>query len=116
MRWLSWVFRALGFLGFYLWELLISSLRVAHDVLTPTFHMRPRIISVPLNVKSESEITLLANLISLSPGSLTLDVSPDRRSLQVHVMYAGDGGEAAAQEIKQDLERRIIALFSPSRS
>ena len=116
MWWASWVFRALAFLGFYIGELLISSLRVAYDVLTPTFHMRPRIIPVPLDVQSEGEITLLANLISLSPGSLTLDVSPDRRTLQVHVMYAGDGVEAAAQQIKQNLERRIIALFSSTRS
>ena len=116
MRRVSWLFRALAFVGFYIWELLISSLKVAYDVLTPTFHMRPRIIAVPLDVQSEGEITLLANLISLSPGSLTLDVSPDRRTLQVHVMYAGDSAEAAAQEIKQRLERRIIALFSPSRS
>ena len=104
------------FLGFYIRELLISSVRVAYDVLTPTFHMQPRIIAVPLDVKSEGEITLLANLISLSPGSLTLDVSPDRRALQVHVMYAGDSSEVAAQEIKQNLERRIIALFSQARS
>lgn len=116
MRWVSWVFRALAFLGFYIGELLVSSLRVAYDVLTPTLHMRPRIIAVPLDVQSEGEITLLANLISLSPGSLTLDVSPDRRTLQVHVMYVGDSTEAAVQEIKHNLERRIIALFSPFRS
>ena len=109
-----WVLRAVAFLAFYLWGLLISSLRVAHDVLTPTFHMRPRIIDIPLDVKSDGEITLLANLVSLSPGSLTLDVLPDRRSLRVHVMYADDAG-AAEHHIKHGIERRIMALFSRSR-
>jgi multicomponent Na+:H+ antiporter subunit E len=111
---IAWVLRAIAFLGFYLWGLLISSLRVAHDVLTPTFHMRPRVIDIPLDVKSEGEITLLANLVSLSPGSLTLDVSPDRRTLRVHVMYADDTA-AAERGIKHGIERRIMALFSTSR-
>lgn len=113
MTWVAtWLVRAGAFLLFYLWELLISSLRVAYDVLTPTLHMRPAIIAVPLDLRSDLEITLLAHLVSLTPGSLSLDVSPDCRTLYVHVMFVGDDVDAARREIKQKFERRVAALFA----
>jgi multicomponent Na+:H+ antiporter subunit E len=105
-----WVGRAVGFVAFYAWELLASSLRVAYDVLTPTLHMRPAIVAVPLDVTSDLAITLLANLVSLTPGSLTLDVSPDRRTLYVHVMFVGADAAQARHDIKEQLERRVAGL------
>ena len=109
MRAVMWVGRGVAFVAFYLWELVVSSLRVAYDVLTPTLHMRPAIIAVPLEVRSDLAITLLANLVSLTPGSLTLDISPDRRTLYVHVMFGMDT-DAVRNEITRNLERRVAAL------
>ena len=110
IRAVVWLGRAVGFLAFYVWELVVSSLRVAYDVLTPTLHMRPAIVAVPLDVRSDVAITLLANLVSLTPGSLTLDVSADRRTLYVHVMFVGDDADAARRAIKDQLERRVADL------
>lgn len=99
--------------GFYfLWELIKSNLRVALDVITTRVdYMKPRIIGVPLDVKTDAEITLLANLISLTPGSLSIDVSTDRRTIYVHVMYAKDA-ETARREIKEGLERWVLELLA----
>jgi multicomponent Na+:H+ antiporter subunit E len=102
--------RAVGFLCFFLKEVFIANLRVAHDVLTPGFYMRPRVLAIPLDATSDIEITLLANLISLTPGTLSLDVSTDRRVLYVHAMYASDG-DAARRDIKEGLERRLLRLL-----
>jgi multicomponent Na+:H+ antiporter subunit E len=110
MRAATWLARAVGFVAFFAWELLVSSLRVAYDVLTPTLHMRPAIVAVPLDVRSDLAITLLANLVSLTPGSLTLDVSADRRTLYVHVMFVGGDAEDARRDIKEQLERRVAGL------
>ena len=98
----------LGF--FFIWELVRANLRLAFDVATPSFHMKPGIIALPLDVTEDSEILLLAMLINLTPGSVALDVSNDRRVMYVHVMYISSPDEART-EIKQGFERRILRLF-----
>ena len=105
------VWRALGFIAFYIWEIFISSLRVAHDVLTPTHHMRPGVLAVSLDARTAVEITLLANLVSLTPGTLSLDVSPDRRVLYLHVMYLDADPDVTRRGIKVRLERRVLELL-----
>jgi multicomponent Na+:H+ antiporter subunit E len=95
---------------FYIWKLVLANLRVAYDVLTPTHHMRPGILQVPLEAKTDGEITLLANLITLTPGTLSLDVSADRRVLYLHAMYIDDL-EALRREIKEELERRVLEVL-----
>lgn len=95
--------------GYVILDLVRSNLRVAYDVLTPRYHMRPGVVGVPLDARSDAEITVLANLITLTPGTLSLDVSTDRRVLYVHVMYLDDEGEALAG-IKE-LERRLLEVM-----
>jgi multicomponent Na+:H+ antiporter subunit E len=102
--------QVLGFAAFFLKELLLANLRVAYDVITPGYRMRPGIIAVPLEARSDLEITLLANLITLTPGTLSLDVSDDRRVLYVHAMFVGDP-EAFRREIKEGFERRVLELL-----
>jgi len=91
---------------FFLWELLVSSLKVAWSVVTPLRHSKPGVISVPLDVSSDTEITVLANFISLTPGSLSLDVSDDRKHLLVHAMFI-ENPDDYRQEIKQGVEHRV---------
>jgi multicomponent Na+:H+ antiporter subunit E len=104
--------QAVGFAFFYLWQLILANLRVAYDVVTPTHYMRPGVVAVPLEAKTDAEITLLANLITLTPGTLSLDVSADRRVLYVHAMYLdNDDPELARRQIKEGLERRVLELL-----
>jgi multicomponent Na+:H+ antiporter subunit E len=102
--------QVIGFILFFLWELLLANLRVAHDVLTPRFFMQPRIIALPLDARTNAEITALAYFISLTPGTLALDVSSDRRVLFIHAMYASDA-DALRREIKQGFERRLLEVM-----
>ena len=97
------------FLVTFLWDMLRSNLRVAYDVVTPTHLMRPAIIRLPLEAKTPGEITLLANLISLTPGTLSLDVDEAGKALFVHVMYLDDERQTLA-ELKA-LERRLLELM-----
>ncbi len=101
---------AIRFFVFFLWELLLANLRVAWDVLTPKAYRRPGVVAVPLDAKTDAEITLLANLVTLTPGSLSLDVSPDRRTLFVHAMFVDDP-EEFRRDIKQGFERRVLELL-----
>lgn len=102
--------RAASLAAFFLWELVRANLKLAHDVATPSFHMQPGIVAVPLAITKDSEILLLAMLINLTPGSVALDVSPDRSVMYVHVMYI-DTPEAARAEIKDGFERRVLEVL-----
>lgn len=72
----------------------------------------PGVVAIPLDARTDLEITLLANLITLTPGSVALDLSEDRSVLYVHAMYI-DGGdvEAYRRSIKEGLERRVLELL-----
>ncbi len=102
--------QVLGLDMFFVWELLLSNLRVAYDVITPRHYMQPGIIAVPLDARTDAEITLLANLLTLTPGTLSLDVSADRRFIYVHVMYIRDV-DVARRSIKDGFERRILEVL-----
>jgi multicomponent Na+:H+ antiporter subunit E len=109
-RYVGKVHLALGLMGFFLWQLVRANLRLAAEFATPRFQMTPGILAVPLDATREHEILLLAILINLTPGSVALDVSEDRKIMYVHVMYIGSPDEARAQ-IKQGFERRVLQLL-----
>ncbi|RVT87032.1 sodium:proton antiporter [Rhodobacteraceae bacterium CCMM004] len=89
------------------YELVVSSLGVIWDILTPQHLSTPAVIDVPLDVKSDAGILLVTNLISLTPGTLSIDVSPDRKVLRVHAMFAEDP-EAIVHQLKSGMERWVI--------
>lgn len=92
---------------YFFYELIVSSLKVAWDVLTPIHTSKPAIVAVPIDAHTDAEITVLANLVSLTPGSLSIDISPDRTHLLVHAMFVDDV-EAFKVEIKQGMEKRVL--------
>lgn len=101
---------ALSLVVFFLWELVHANIRLARDVATPKLSMNPGIIEVPLEINTNAEILLLTALINLTPGSVALDVSSDRKFMYVHVMYMVDADRARA-EIKNGFERRVLQLL-----
>lgn len=104
---------AISLAGLFLYELAASAIRVAVVVLTPDLKsaLRPAIIAFPLSVKSDLEITMLANLITLTPGTLSVDVSEDRSVLYVHVL-ALSTREALIADIAGGFERKIRELYA----
>ncbi|AWR85897.1 Na+/H+ antiporter subunit E [Meiothermus taiwanensis] len=92
-----------------LWEIVLSSLRVAQAVLSPRMPIQPGIIAYPLEVKSDLEITLLANLITLTPGTLSLDVSSDRKVLYVHGMFVDDA-QKVIESTRESLEKAVLEV------
>lgn len=104
------VIRILAFALFFTQELVKSNFRVAYDVLSPRPQMSPAVVAIPLDVTSDLEITLLANLITLTPGTLSLDVSTDKRTLYIHAMYVEDVHELR-HSIKDGFERRLMEVM-----
>lgn len=98
------------FLVIFLEEMIRATLRVAMEVLTPRSYSKPGVIAVPIDAKTDFEITLLSIVISLTPGTLSLDVSRDRKTLFIHAMFVDDPDELRAS-IKDGLERRLLELM-----
>ncbi|QJQ94765.1 MULTISPECIES: Na+/H+ antiporter subunit E [Halomonadaceae] len=101
--------RIIMFIGFFIKELILANLRVAFDIVTPPWHMKPGVIAMPLKAQTELEITMVANLISLTPGTLSLDVSDDKRVLYIHAMFLDD--EEELRRGLEEMERRALELF-----
>lgn len=100
---------ALRLAAFFSSELVVANIRVAADVLRGT-RIEPAVVGIPLDVTSDGEILLLSMLINITPGSVTIDLSDDRRTLYVHVMHMTTP-EQTRREIKDGFERRVRLLF-----
>lgn len=99
----------------FLRELTVSALQVARYTIQPTLQIRPAIVEYPLDVQTGREITTLANLISLTPGTLSLDVSPDCHYLYIHaISVETDDGSEVITDIKGSLEKHVSRALGPS--
>ena len=102
--------KAVGLFLYFLKELLLSHAAVDRRILRPVSSLSPGIVAVPLDLTSDAGITVLANLVTLTPGTLSLDVSPDRRTLYVHALDVADP-DAFRREVKEGFERRVKEVF-----
>ncbi len=102
--------RILALLLLFIRELAKSVWAVAVAVMSPRMDVKPGIFAFPLTVDRDFEITLLANLITLTPGTLSVDVSDDRKMLYVHALDCSDP-ETIRRGIADGFERRIMEAF-----
>jgi multicomponent Na+:H+ antiporter subunit E len=94
-----WIRRSpymLVFVGFFLVEIALANLKVAWEVITPGYDMEAGIVRVPTTTRTPLEVTVLANLITMTPGTLTLEVDLETYDLYVHGLYVHDVEEFRA--------------------
>lgn len=96
-------------LAYFAWKLLEATALVAWEVLTPRSHIRQGILAVPLRTTSPAIATLVANMITLTPGTVTIDVDEGGRRLFVHVLHLHDP-DAVRRDLRH-LEALAIAAF-----
>ncbi|SPJ33659.1 Na+/H+ antiporter subunit E [Kushneria phyllosphaerae] len=101
--------KMISFVFYFLRELFMANFKVAFDVLTPPWHMTPGVIAFELEAKTDFEIAFVANLISLTPGTLSLDISDDRQVLFIHAMFLDD--EQTLRGDLREMERRALAVL-----
>ena len=96
--------------GYFVRTLFVANLQIAYEILTPGLGVAPRIVRFDVAGLTPVQRTVLANSINLTPGTLVVDMSPDRRTFYVHCMYAQDRDQAVAQltELKQRLESEVF--------
>lgn len=102
--------KIIGFAFYFLYQLLKANIQVAFDVVTPRYFFKPGVVRYPMNAETDFEINLLAMMISLTPGTLILDVSDDKKTIYIHVMYLTDP-ETFVRETQTGLERRLLEIL-----
>jgi len=106
------VFDFFAFTGYFARILVVANLQVAYEVLTPGYGMSPRLLRYPVPGLTDIQVTWLANAITLTPGTLTVDVEgeDDQRYLFIHAMYGEDRDALVADldELKVKLLRGVF--------
>jgi multicomponent Na+:H+ antiporter subunit E len=109
-RYFTRVIYAVDFAIFFISALIAANIRMAITVLSPRLVLRPAVVGIPLDLRSDVAITVLMNLITLTPGTLSLDVSSDRKMLFVHGLWV-ENPDRFRSNIKQGFEKRVKELF-----
>lgn len=103
--------RLVAYVGLVLWDVVVANFQVARIILfMPPDRIRTAWITVPVDLPSPEALTLLAGTITLTPGTLTADVSADGRALLIHALHAPDP-DATRDDIKQRYEARLKRIF-----
>ena len=104
---MKWFFDFTCFALFYVKEVITANLFIAMDIMRPKSAASPGFIELPLGPMSQMQILLLTNLISMTPGTLSFDLSNDRSRLLIHAMYLRDRPE----EIRDHLIERYVNVI-----
>lgn len=103
---------ALSYTGYIVAEVISGAVTVARDVLTPGLDVSPAIVELPLHCETDLEVALMASSITITPGTVTLGISPavdDRPpTLFVHALYGHDAAELV--EGLRDMEHRLLRM------
>lgn len=100
--------------GLLLWDIVVSNIDVARRILGPESAITPRFVWVPLALRDPHGVFVLAGMITMTPGTVSAELSPDQRHLLVHALHVegGQAGEAQlVQTIKQRYEAPLIRIF-----
>lgn len=102
--------RILTFFLYFLYDLLKANMEVAKDVVTPNYNMQPGIIKYEMDAKTDFEITMLANMVAITPGTLVIDISKDKKYMYIHGMYLKDK-EKFIKNLKERTEKKLLEIL-----
>ncbi len=105
------LYRLFLLLAYVAYELVNSGIQLAWDILTPGTRSQPAILEIPTKCRNNLEKTVLANIISLTPGTITIDINNTNNTLIVHAMFARDT-KKVVEFIQQKLETKVIRMFT----
>jgi multicomponent Na+:H+ antiporter subunit E len=91
-------------------EVILANIRIAYDIVTPTLHLKPGIIAVPISACSNLELLILSNLVSMTPGTLVIDVATDRSILYIHSLYVEDP-DTFRVSLKETFEHQLLEVL-----
>lgn len=103
-KWIRWWVVLVGFAGFYAVEILRSNWRVAGDVLARRPALSPGVVAVPWEDLNDRQVVVLACLLTMTPGTLSLEADAKTRRLYLHCLYT----EPSAEELRRHIKERYV--------
>lgn len=110
MKALKKIYLVFSFLLYYLLKLVQANIYIAYDILTPKLHTNPNFVWIPIRVHSDLGILLLCNLLSMTPGTLSVEIAHDKKKLLVHCLYNNMEGNVVSDI--EEMQDKIIRLIS----
>jgi multicomponent Na+:H+ antiporter subunit E len=102
--------KLVSFFLFMFWEIIKTNLVTVKESLYAKSKLKPAVVKVPLTVESDLEITILAIMVSVTPGTLVMDISDDKKVMYVHVMHVGNKKDFI-DEVKNKFEKRLLEIL-----
>ncbi len=102
--------KIIWFIFYFFYDMVRANIEVTKEIMTPNLNMTPGIIAYRHSLKSDFEITLLTNLIALTPGTMVLKISEDKKTIYIHGLYLEDK-EKFIERLKNGLEKKLIEII-----
>lgn len=99
-----------AFIFLFFYDLLKANFEVMKDVVTPNYNMKPGIVKYEMDAKTDFEITMLANMIALTPGTVVIDLSRNKKYMYIHVMYLTDI-DAFKNKLHNRIEKKLLEIL-----
>ena len=109
-KWIHWIVTLLRFAVFYAGEILVSNLRVARDVLAPRPKLVPGVLALSVADLSERQIVVLAALLTMTPGTLSLEADRAAGKLYLHCLYLEPSADGLRRTLEEDYVHAIRIL------
>ncbi len=107
------IVRFVQYAGVFLKELAVANYQVVKMVIAPELRIKPGFITVPMDAKTDFEVTSLANSITLTPGTISVHVPHEREAIVIHAIDIGDDPDEVRRAIKETLETGILNWTRP---
>lgn len=102
--------KILLFILFFFYDMIKANIDVTREILRPKFKMSPGIVAFEHRLKTDFEITMLVNVIALTPGTMVLKISDDRKYIFIHSLYLKDK-EKFIERLRNGLESKLIEII-----
>jgi|GEM_PF-1197475 len=112
-RYFHLIIQVMRLVKYFSKELIRSNIKLINEIITPKIELHPAIVKMPLRIKSDLGIMVMANISNLTPGTLVVGVSDDKKYMFVHTIYLEGGSVEAFKKYMTDgFEERILAIMS----
>ncbi len=108
MKLITKTYLVLAFILYYLYKVIQANLYIAYDILTPKLKANPAFIWVPIRIQSDFGILLFSNLITMTPGTLSIEISTDKKQILIHCLYHSEDEKVIADI--EEIQSKILQL------
>ena len=110
-RYFKLIIHIMNLCRYFVKEFIRSNIKLTREIITPKINLHPAVVKVPLRIHTDVGIMLLTNISNLTPGTLVIGISDDKRYLFVHTIYLEAGSvEAFKKYMKDGFEKRLLNM------